>query len=78
MLIMIYTQIGRSTEIKVTHFPDLNSRANTPIEVQIIHNLDYLAKICVGSWKDLNSSAFPQGSRKNMVACSPTSPLNLM
>jgi len=36
----------------------------------------YFANIWLGSWKDLNSSALPLGSRKNMVACSPTSPLN--
>ena len=28
------------------------------------------------SLKALNSNAFPEGSKKNMVACSPGSPLN--
>lgn len=78
MRILIYSQVGSPAEKQIVLFPDLNSRANTSIEVQIIHYLDYFAKICEGSWKDLNSSAFPQGSKKNMVACSPTSPLNLM
>ena len=31
----------------------------------------------VESLKDLNSKAFPEGSLKNIVACSPTRPLNL-
>ncbi len=34
------------------------------------------AKICDGSRNDLNSRALPLGSLKNMVACSPTWPLN--
>ncbi len=49
MLIMINTQIGRPTEKEVTLFPDLNSRANTPIEVNIFHRWAYLANICEGS-----------------------------
>ena len=36
----------------------------------------YRAKTCEKSAKDLNSRALPLGSRKNIVACSPTSPLN--
>ena len=36
------------------------------------HNY-YFAKICEGSPNALNSSAFPLGSKKNIVACSPTS-----
>src|SRR5690606_33346290 len=35
----------------------------------------YLANSESRFLKDLNSSALPEGSRKNMVACSPTSPL---
>lgn len=35
----------------------------------------YLAKIAASSPKALNSSALPEGSRKNMVACSPGWPL---
>lgn len=34
----------------------------------------YFANICERSAKALNSRAFPDGSRKNMVACSPISP----
>ena len=34
----------------------------------------YLANNCPISLKALNSSAFPAGSKKNMVACSPTCP----
>ena len=34
----------------------------------------YLAKTCEKSANALNSSAFPLGSRKNIVACSPVSP----
>jgi hypothetical protein len=36
----------------------------------------YLANNCSMSLNALNSSAFPAGSKKNIVACSPTSPLN--
>ena len=36
-----------------------------------------LATSCVPmSWKDLNSSALPEGSSRNIVACSPGSPWN--
>ncbi len=34
----------------------------------------YLANNCPISLNALNSSAFPQGSNRNIVACSPTSP----
>ena len=42
------------------------------------NNLIYFSKILLKSLKDLNSSAFPHGSLKNIVACSPGSPSNLM
>ena len=38
-----------------------------------IKNIDILKSL-----KDLNSNAFPQGSLKNIVACSPGKPLNRM
>lgn len=49
MGVMIYSQIRGSAEKQVTLFPNLQSRANTPIEVQIIHKRAYLAKIWEGS-----------------------------
>ena len=39
---------------------------------------NYLANSWLMSLKDLNSNAFPQGSKNNIVACSPTSPLKRM
>ena len=38
----------------------------------------YLANNCPMSLNALNSKAFPAGSKKNMVACSPGSPLKRM
>lgn len=38
--------------------------------------LCYLANSWPKSAKALNSSAFPEGSKKNRVDCSPASPLN--
>jgi hypothetical protein len=35
---------------------------------------NYFANNCPISLNALNSKAFPSGSRKNIVACSPTSP----
>ncbi|MRX63196.1 hypothetical protein GJ691_03340 [Maribacter sp. RZ05] len=42
------------------------------------HQLRYFANNCDISLNALNSSAFPAGSKKNIVACSPTSPSNRM
>ena len=42
---------------------------------QVMHGGPYLANSDARSRNALNSSALPEGSRKNMVACSPTSPL---
>ena len=60
-------------------FAILNPKLRHNLHLQdLLDGINYFSKIWLKSLNDLNSSAFPAGSLKNIVACSPASPLNLM
>jgi len=51
-------------------------RGHVRISSRAISALIQTVKSCVRSWKALNSSALPEGSRRNIVHCSPGWPSN--
>src|SRR6185503_4737434 len=86
-LAFVEARVGQRHHVEAQRYQPCEKQRHQPMEghgdgavslravVEGLHAMGYLANTCFKSPNALNSSALPEGSRKNIVACSPTWPL---